>query len=98
MFLRVLLNLVMHNYPPLVSGALQLLFRHFSQRQEVLQAFKQVISENFQILRKRSSLYVVLYQSNPKMYHDKTVWGIYLKFHASCASNVLSICGYHLEQ
>ncbi|XP_052781889.1 inositol 1,4,5-trisphosphate receptor type 1-like isoform X2 [Mya arenaria] len=42
MFLRVLLNLVMHNYPTLVSGALQLLFRHFSQRQEVLQAFKQV--------------------------------------------------------
>ncbi|EHB06122.1 Inositol 1,4,5-trisphosphate receptor type 1 [Heterocephalus glaber] len=32
----------MHDYPPLVSGALQLLFRHFSQRQEVLQAFKQV--------------------------------------------------------
>ena len=42
MFLRVLLNLVMHNYPALVSGSLQLLFRHFSQRQEVLQAFKQV--------------------------------------------------------
>ncbi|XP_041347721.1 inositol 1,4,5-trisphosphate receptor type 1-like isoform X3 [Gigantopelta aegis] len=42
MFLRVLLNLVMHNYPALVSGALQLLFRHFSQRQEVLQTFKQV--------------------------------------------------------
>ncbi|KAK6175051.1 hypothetical protein SNE40_013589 [Patella caerulea] len=42
MFLRVLLNLVMHDYPSLVSGALQLLFRHFSQRQEVLQAFKQV--------------------------------------------------------
>lgn len=42
MFLRVLLNLVMHNYPTLVSGALQLLFRHFSQRQEVLMAFKQV--------------------------------------------------------
>ncbi|KAJ8301691.1 hypothetical protein KUTeg_020678 [Tegillarca granosa] len=41
-FLRVLLNLVMHNYPTLVSGALQLLFRHFSQRQEVLLAFKQV--------------------------------------------------------
>ncbi|ESP02491.1 hypothetical protein LOTGIDRAFT_138356 [Lottia gigantea] len=42
MFLRVLLSLVMHDYPSLVSGALQLLFRHFSQRQEVLQAFKQV--------------------------------------------------------
>ena len=42
MFLRVLLNLAMHDYKPLVSGALQLLFRHFSQRQEVLQAFKQV--------------------------------------------------------
>ena len=41
-FLRVLLYLCMHNYPPLVTGALQLLFRHFSQRQEVLQAFKQV--------------------------------------------------------
>ena len=41
-FLRVLLHLTMHDYPPLVSGALMLLFRHFSQRQEVLQAFKQV--------------------------------------------------------
>lgn len=42
MFLRVLLHLIMHNYPSLVSGALHLLFRHFSQRQEVLNAFKQV--------------------------------------------------------
>ena len=41
-FLRVLLHLAMHDYPPLVSGALKILFRHFSQRQEVLQAFKQV--------------------------------------------------------
>jgi hypothetical protein len=40
-FLRVMLSLVMHNYPQLVSGALELLFRHFSQRQEVIQAFKQ---------------------------------------------------------
>uniref|UniRef100_A0A8C3GRE3 Inositol 1,4,5-trisphosphate receptor n=1 Tax=Cairina moschata TaxID=8855 RepID=A0A8C3GRE3_CAIMO len=40
--LGFLLHLTMHDYPPLVSGALQLLFRHFSQRQEVLQAFKQV--------------------------------------------------------
>ncbi|XP_053593161.1 inositol 1,4,5-trisphosphate receptor isoform X1 [Microplitis demolitor] len=48
-FLRVLLHLAMHDYPPLVSGALHLLFRHFSQRQEVLQAFKQVqllVSDN----------------------------------------------------
>lgn len=44
MFLRVLLHLTMHDYPALVSGALHLLFRHFSQRQEVLQAFKQVRS------------------------------------------------------
>ncbi|XP_047186966.1 inositol 1,4,5-trisphosphate receptor type 3 isoform X2 [Scophthalmus maximus] len=42
MFLRVLIHLTMHDYPPLVSGALQLLFRHFSQRQEVLHTFKQV--------------------------------------------------------
>jgi len=41
-FLRVMLSLIMHNYPQLVYGALELLFRHFSQRQEVLQAFKQV--------------------------------------------------------
>lgn len=41
-FLRVLLHLTMHDYPPLVSGALHLLFRHFSQRQEVLHAFRQV--------------------------------------------------------
>ncbi|KRF83699.1 uncharacterized protein Dvir_GJ22702, isoform E [Drosophila virilis] len=40
-FLRVLLHLIMHDYAPLVSGALHLLFRHFSQRQEVLQAFRQ---------------------------------------------------------
>lgn len=43
-FLRVLLHLIMHDYPPLVSGALHLLFRHFSQRQEVLHAFRQVSS------------------------------------------------------
>ncbi|XP_061430042.1 inositol 1,4,5-trisphosphate receptor type 1-like [Lethenteron reissneri] len=42
LFLRALLNLTMHDYPPLVSGALQLLFKHFSQRHEVLEAFKQV--------------------------------------------------------
>lgn len=42
MFLRVLLHLTMHDYPPLVSGALQLLFKHFSQRQEAVHTFKQV--------------------------------------------------------
>lgn len=41
-FLRVLIDLIMQDYPPLVSGSLQLLFKHFSQRAEVLQAFKQV--------------------------------------------------------
>lgn len=42
-FLRVLLHLTMHDYPPLVSGALQLLFLGTSVRdREVLQAFKQV--------------------------------------------------------
>ncbi|XP_027017224.1 inositol 1,4,5-trisphosphate receptor type 2 isoform X5 [Tachysurus fulvidraco] len=41
-FLRVLIHLIMQDYPPLVSGSLQLLFKHFSQRSEVLQAFKQV--------------------------------------------------------
>lgn len=41
-FLRVLIHLTMHEYPPLVSKALHLLFRHFSQRQEVLNSFRQV--------------------------------------------------------
>ncbi|XP_014404697.1 PREDICTED: inositol 1,4,5-trisphosphate receptor type 3 [Myotis brandtii] len=41
-FLRVLIHLTMHDYPPLVSGALQLLFKHFSQRQEAMHTFKQV--------------------------------------------------------
>eukprot|EP01135_Chromosphaera_perkinsii_P009083 Nk52_evm14s1607 gene=Nk52_evmTU14s1607 len=40
--LRVLLDLVMHEYPTLVSGALKILFRHFSERDEVLRAFLQV--------------------------------------------------------
>lgn len=42
MFLRVLIHLTMHDYPPLISGSLQLLFKHFSQRHEVLHTFKQV--------------------------------------------------------
>ncbi len=46
MFLRVLIHLCMHEYAPLVTGALQLLLRHFGQRQEVLQAFKQVIESS----------------------------------------------------
>ncbi|XP_028652407.1 inositol 1,4,5-trisphosphate receptor type 3 [Erpetoichthys calabaricus] len=42
LFLRVLIHLTMHSHPPLVSTALHLLFKHFSQRQEVLHTFKQV--------------------------------------------------------
>lgn len=42
-FLRVLIHLTMHDYAPLVSGALQLLFKHFSQRQEAVHTFKQVL-------------------------------------------------------
>ena len=52
-FLRVLLHLGMHDYPPLVSGALHLLFRHFSQRQEVLQAFKQVNESCTEIIKNK---------------------------------------------
>ena len=43
MFLRVLLQLAMTNHPPLVSKALKLLMRHFSQRKEVVDGFKQVL-------------------------------------------------------
>eukprot|EP00118_Oscarella_pearsei_P014018 m.117174 g.117174 ORF g.117174 m.117174 type:complete len:2678 (+) comp37607_c0_seq1:123-8156(+) len=39
---RVLLNLCLHEYPKLVSGSLKLLFRHFKQREEFIQSFKQV--------------------------------------------------------
>ena len=41
-FLKVLLDLVMHDYQPLVSRALSLLFRHFNQRKETLQHLNQV--------------------------------------------------------
>lgn len=58
MFLRVLTHLTMHDYPPLVSGALQLLFRHFSQRQEVLHTFKQVHTHK---ITHDSSCLLVLY-------------------------------------
>lgn len=44
MFLRVLIHLTMHDYAPLVSGALQLLFKHFSQRQEAMHTFEQVLA------------------------------------------------------
>jgi hypothetical protein len=41
-FLRVLIKLIMQNYPQLVNGALKLLLRHFNQIQETLTALKQV--------------------------------------------------------
>ncbi|CAF3881050.1 unnamed protein product [Rotaria sp. Silwood2] len=41
-FLKVLINLIMHDYQPLVSRALSLLFRHFNQRKETLQHLNQV--------------------------------------------------------
>lgn len=49
-FLRVLIYLIMQDYPPLVSGSLQLLFKHFSQRSEVLEAFKQVTTKQLHCL------------------------------------------------
>lgn len=64
-FLRVLLHLAMHDYPPLVSGALHLLFRHFSQRQEVLQAFKQVgFFSNILKYIKRKILLILMFAVN----------------------------------
>ena len=78
-FLRVLLHLTMHDYPPLVSGALQLLFRHFCQRQEVLQTFKQVqllVSEsdveNYkQIKKDLDDLRLLVEKSELWVYKDK---------------------------
>ena len=40
MFLRVIFLLILHDDPPLASGALKLLFRHFNQRQELVDAMK----------------------------------------------------------
>ena len=42
MFLRVIFLLILHDHPPLVSGALKLLFRHFDQRQELVGALNNV--------------------------------------------------------
>jgi hypothetical protein len=41
-FLRVLLKLIMHDYPPLVNGSLRLLNRHFNQVQEALIAVQHI--------------------------------------------------------
>ena len=40
--LRVVVQMVMVNHAPLASQALQLLIRHFSQRKEMVEGFKQV--------------------------------------------------------
>ena len=40
--LRVLIEMVMVNHSPLASHALRLLIRHFSQRKELADGFKQV--------------------------------------------------------
>ena len=40
--LRVVIQMVMVNHAPLASQALQLLIRHFSQRKEMVEGFKQV--------------------------------------------------------
>ena len=58
MFLRVLIHLSMHEYAPLVTGALQLLLRHFGQRQEVLQAFKQVSRYSHLSVRHKKQLLI----------------------------------------
>ncbi|KAG1683402.1 Inositol 1,4,5-trisphosphate receptor [Nymphon striatum] len=78
--LRVLVHLTMHDYPPLVSGALQLLFRHFSQRQEVLLAFKQVqllvsasdIENYMQIKRDLDDLRLLVEKSELWVYKSKS--------------------------
>lgn len=59
-FLRVLIHLIMQDYPPLVSGSLQLIFKHFSQRAEVLQAFKQVLASLIQVFEEQNTLISVL--------------------------------------
>ena len=43
--LRVVIQMVMVNHAPLASQALQLLIRHFSQRKEMVDGFKQVKGE-----------------------------------------------------
>lgn len=58
MFLRVLIHLTMHDYPPLISGSLQLLFKHFSQRQEVLHTFKQVTLERLHLMAPLGDIWV----------------------------------------
>ena len=51
MFLRVIFLLILHDDPPLASGALKLLFRHFNQRKELVDAMK-----NVQLLISRSNV------------------------------------------
>ena len=46
-FLRILVQLIMHGYPPLVTGSLKLLLRYFSKIKETLAALKQVNTSIF---------------------------------------------------
>ncbi len=41
-FLKILVQLIMHGYPSLVTGSIKLLLRYFSQIKETLNALKQV--------------------------------------------------------
>ncbi|RWS03738.1 inositol 1:4:5-trisphosphate receptor type 3-like protein, partial [Dinothrombium tinctorium] len=57
-FLNVVIYLTLHDYPPLVSGAFKVLFRHFSQRREILETLKQVQilvsdtdAKNYQVIK-----------------------------------------------
>ncbi|MGH0161593.1 UNVERIFIED_CONTAM: hypothetical protein FKN15_041257 [Acipenser sinensis] len=71
MFLRVLIHLTMHDYPRLVSGALQLLFKHFSQRNEVLHTFKQ--NSFYKLMMgsdKSEKFFKVLYDHMKNAHHE----------------------------
>lgn len=50
-FLKILLKLVEQDHPKLTSGALNLIFRRFSQIQETVNGLKQVIKQTFLFLK-----------------------------------------------
>ena len=75
MFLRVLIHLSMHEYAPLVTGSLQLLLRHFGQRQEVLQAFKQVkLHNNLQFITSRMCVEVLQSCNEAPSLESSALW------------------------
>ena len=95
-FLRILLKLVLEDYPLLVSGSLKLIFRHFNIIQETLFSLKQIqllVSkeevENFNRIKNSLEKLRILVEQSELWIFQKTEDKIKSKFTESGTSETL---------